>query len=66
MKGILGRDLFMRFWWADIPRICVENPAPGKSLQQLLEQLDAGECKGIKSAAAYKIAEFAREQGYLE
>lgn len=28
MKGILGRDLFMRFWWADIPRICVENPVP--------------------------------------
>lgn len=42
------------------------TPAPGKSLQQLLEQLDAGECKGIKSATAYKIAEFAREQGYLE
>lgn len=42
------------------------DPAPGKSLQQLLEQLDAGECKGIKSATAYKIAEFAREQGYLE
>lgn len=42
------------------------TPAPGKTLQQLLEQLDAGECKGIKSATAYKIAEFAREQGYLE
>ena len=27
---------------------------------------DAEECKGIKSATAYKIAEFAREQGYLE
>lgn len=36
------------------------------TLPQLLEQLDAGECKGIKSATAYKIAEFAREQGYLE
>lgn len=42
------------------------TPAPGKSPQRLLEQLDAGECKGIKSATAYKIAEFAREQGYLE
>lgn len=30
MKGILGRDLFMRFWWADIPRICVENPVPSR------------------------------------
>lgn len=29
------------------------NPAPGKTLPQLLEQLDAGECKGIKSATAY-------------
>lgn len=37
-----------------------------EKLMQLLEQLDAGECKGIKSATAYKISEFAREQGYLE
>lgn len=40
--------------------------APGKTLPQLLEQLNAGECKGIKSATAYKIEEFARQQGYLE
>lgn len=37
-------------------------PAPGKTLPQLLEQLNAGECKGIKSATAYKIEEFARLQ----
>ena len=30
MKGIQGRDLFMRFWWADIPKICIENPVPSK------------------------------------
>lgn len=30
MLGIQGRDLFMRFWWADVPRICVENPIPSK------------------------------------
>lgn len=30
IKGILGRDLFMRFWLADIPRICVENPIPSR------------------------------------
>lgn len=30
MQGILGRDLFMRFWWADVPRICIENPVPSK------------------------------------
>lgn len=29
-KGIHGRDLFMRFWWANIERICVENPVPSK------------------------------------
>lgn len=40
--------------------------APGKTLPQLLEQLNAGECKGIKNATAYKIEEFARQQGYLE
>lgn len=49
------------------PRPSAHRPRlPGKTLPQLLEQLDAGECKGIKSATAYKIAEFAREQGYLE
>lgn len=32
MLGIQGRDLFMRFWWADIPLICVENPVPIKSI----------------------------------
>lgn len=26
--GIMARDLFMRFWWADIPRIVIENPVP--------------------------------------
>lgn len=30
MHGIKGRDFFMRFWWADIPYICVENPVPSK------------------------------------
>lgn len=29
-KGILARDLFMRFWWAKIEKICVENPVPSK------------------------------------
>lgn len=26
--GIKARDLFMRFWWADVPRIVIENPVP--------------------------------------
>lgn len=30
MKGIEGRDLFMRFWWADVPQICIENPIPSR------------------------------------
>lgn len=29
-KGILGRDLFMRIWWAGIEKICIENPVPSK------------------------------------
>lgn len=28
--GILGRDLFMRFWWSKISKICVENPVPSR------------------------------------
>ena len=26
--GIHARDFFMHFWWADIPRIAIENPVP--------------------------------------
>lgn len=29
-KGHLARDLFMRFWYADIPRVVIENPVPSK------------------------------------
>lgn len=29
-KGILGRDLFMQFFLAKIPRICIENPIPSR------------------------------------
>lgn len=25
-----GEYLFMRFWWADVPRICIENPIPSR------------------------------------
>lgn len=28
--GILGRDLFMRFWWCKVEHICIENPIPSK------------------------------------
>lgn len=30
MLGIHGRDLFIRLWWARIPKICIENPIPSK------------------------------------
>ena len=36
------------------------------AVKMLISALAEGKCKGIKSATAYKIAEFAREQGYLE
>ena len=29
-KGILARDLFMRFWCATIPKVAIENPVPSK------------------------------------
>lgn len=28
--GILARDLFMRFWLSNIPKVVVENPVPSK------------------------------------
>lgn len=27
-KGLEGKELFMKFWNADIPKVCVENPIP--------------------------------------
>ena len=30
MLGIQARDLFLKFWWADIPKVVVENPVPSK------------------------------------
>lgn len=27
-KGLMAKDFFLRFWWADIPKIAVENPIP--------------------------------------
>lgn len=28
--GIQARDLFMKFWWSDVPAIAIENPVPSK------------------------------------
>ena len=28
--GIQARDLFMKFWWYDVPAIAIENPVPSK------------------------------------
>ena len=27
-KGLMAKDFFLRFLWADIPKIAVENPIP--------------------------------------
>ena len=29
-KGLLAKEVFMRFWAADIERICIENPTPSR------------------------------------
>lgn len=29
-KGMIGREFFMKFYNADCPRICIENPVPSK------------------------------------
>ena len=42
------------------------RPGPGSIPAAAPRTARRRECKGIKSATAYKIAEFAREQGYLE
>ena len=49
MLGIQGRDLFRRFWWADIPKICIENPVPSKVFclpphSQMVQPYEYGHC----------------------
>lgn len=45
-----------------------KNAAPattGKTLADFIGELAEGRCKGVKSATAYKIEEFARTAGYI-
>ena len=37
----------------------------GKTLGAFIEDLVSGRCKGVKSATAFKIVEFARTEGYI-
>ena len=32
-KGLKAKDFFLKFWLADIPKICVENPVPSKAFE---------------------------------
>lgn len=57
---------FMEWVVNEQPTIDPESLRPTAKWIVVRLMADAGECKGIKSATAYKIAEFAREQGYLE
>lgn len=41
------------------------SPATGKTLGGFIEELAKGRCKGVKSATAFKIEEFARDEGYI-
>lgn len=52
--------------YAEAERQRPTSPATGKTLEHFIEELSAGACKGVKSATAYKIEEFARAQGYIE
>lgn len=47
-------------------KVQADTGAAGKTVGALIEQLNAGACKGIRGATAYKIAEFARNEGYIE
>lgn len=42
-----------------------ETPEPDTRLEKLLEGLDAGEVKGIKGGTVFKIAEYARQRGFI-
>lgn len=41
------------------------SPTSEKTLTGFIEELSNGRCKGVKSATAFKIEEFARTAGYI-
>lgn len=43
----------------------INSPASEKTLTGFIEELSNGRCKGVKSATAFKIEEFARTAGYI-
>lgn len=54
----------------DIKKTAVNNKAEVKKNEQdkvkiLLDGLAKGECKGVKGATAYKVAEYAQQKGLI-
>lgn len=41
------------------------SPEEQSKVQQLLDGLANGECKGVKGAIAYKVAEYAQQKGMV-
>lgn len=41
-KGLEGRRLFMKFWEAPIPKVCVENPVPSSIFPSTTKRFSHG------------------------
>jgi len=50
----------------DIKKTVPDEKEQGQDkVQQLLDGLAKGECRGVKGATAYKIAEYAQQKGLV-
>lgn len=51
--------------YAEAEAQATSSPTSEKTLAGFIEELSNGRCKGVKSATAFKIEEFARTAGYI-
>lgn len=51
--------------YAEAEAQATSSPTSEKTLTGFIEELSNGRCKGVKSATAFKIEEFARTAGYI-
>lgn len=68
LRKMTDEQLVMAFRAARVAPAAVSDGEPKKDtdgVRKLLEGLYRGDCKGIKSANAYKIEEYAAEMGLL-
>ena len=68
LRKMTDEQLVTAFRRAQMPSIAVSVPPVEEStnkVKELIDGLSRGDCKGVKGATVYKIAEYAVEKGLV-